>query len=58
MMDKLRFSLHTRLVDVGRRMNSIPDQSFRRELNNIRINYQEEVGQILDDYGCSMSESA
>ena len=57
MMDKLNYSLNIRLMDAGRRMDSIPDASLRKELDHIRANYQQELSQLLADYGFSMSES-
>jgi hypothetical protein len=57
MMDKLHYSLNIRLLDVSRRMDSIPEASLRVELDHIRANYQQELSQLLTDYGFSMSES-
>lgn len=46
-MYKLNNSLHLRLTDIGRRMNSIPDQAFLMELQRLRQSYKTELNKIL-----------
>lgn len=46
-MNKLNYALHGKLLDVGRRMDSLPDQTFLMELQRVRDAYKEELNEIM-----------
>ena len=46
-MNKLNYALHGKLHDVGRRMDSLPDQTFLMELQRVRDAYKEELNEIM-----------
>lgn len=49
-MNKLNYALHGKLLDVGRRMDSLPDQTFLMELLRVRNAYKEELNKIMAEH--------
>lgn len=49
-MNKLNSSLHTRLLDVARRMDALPDQTLLMELDRLRNAYKEELHAIVTEH--------
>lgn len=49
-MNKLNNSLVIRLKDIGRRMDSIPEQTFLAEIHRVRDAYKEELAKIMAEH--------
>lgn len=54
-MNKLNYALHGKLLDVGRRMDSLPDQTFLMEMQRVRDAYKEELNRIMAEHEAEWS---
>ena len=49
-MNKLNYALHGKLLDIGRRMDSLPDQTFLMEMQRVREAYADELNKIMEEH--------
>lgn len=49
-MNKLNSSLYNQLLDIGRRMDSLPDQTLLIELDRLRNAYKVELNAIVTEH--------
>lgn len=54
-MNKLNYALHKKLVDIGRRMDSLPDQTFLMEMQRVRQAYTDELNKIMEEHEAETS---
>lgn len=54
-MNKLNYALHKKLVDLGRRMDSLPDQTFLMEMQRVRQSYTDELNKIMEEHEAETS---
>uniref|UniRef100_A0A0P5M024 Dna mismatch repair protein muts n=1 Tax=Daphnia magna TaxID=35525 RepID=A0A0P5M024_9CRUS len=49
-MNRLNYALHGKLLDIGRRMDALPDQTFLMEMQRVRDAYKEELNRIMAEH--------
>ncbi|KAI9551670.1 mismatch repair ATPase Msh4 [Daphnia sinensis] len=49
-MNRLNYALHGKLLDIGRRMDELPDQTFLMEMQRVRHAYKEELNRIMAEH--------
>ena len=49
-MNKLNSTLYKKLQEIGRRMDSLPDQTFLMEMQRVREAYTDELNKIMEEH--------
>ena len=49
-MNKLNSALYKKLQEIGRRMDSLPDQTFLMEMQRVREAYTDELNKIMEEH--------